>query len=113
MSAPPNAERDGIRDRRIDEIEALARPTDLLGELPLPPEGAELVIRSREEVTAILERTDDRLMVVVGPCSVHDTRPRATTPTRLAAKAQSWTRTSWSSCASTSKSRARPPVGRA
>jgi 3-deoxy-7-phosphoheptulonate synthase len=87
MSAPPKAERDGIRDRRIDQIESLVSPTDLLDEQPLPPAGAELVIRSREEVTAILERTDDRLLVVVGPCSVHDTEAARDYATRLAAKA--------------------------
>jgi len=87
MEVPTSAERDGIRDRRIDQIEALAPPTDLLSELPLPPAGAELVMRSREEVTAILERSDDRLLVVVGPCSVHDTEAARDYAARLAAKA--------------------------
>ncbi len=87
MNPPLSTERDGIRDRRIDEIVALARPTELLAELPLPPAGAELVIRSREEVTAILERADDRLMAVVGPCSVHDTEAARDYAARLAAKA--------------------------
>jgi 3-deoxy-7-phosphoheptulonate synthase len=41
-------------------------------ELPLPPEGAVLVNRTRTEVVDILDRRDDRLVVVVGPCSVHD-----------------------------------------
>ena len=88
MTAPIEIQRDGIRDRRIEQIEALARPTDLLEELPLPPAGADLVIRSRGDVTAILERADDRLMVVVGPCSVHDTAAARDYATRLAAKAQ-------------------------
>ena len=87
MKPPTTAERDGIRDRRIDQIEALVPPTDLLSELPLPPAGAELVIRSREEVAAILNRTDDRLLVVVGPCSVHDTEAARDYAGRLAAKA--------------------------
>ena len=88
MSSPPSTERDGIRDRRIDEIEALARPAELIEELPLPPAGAELVIRSREEVTAILDREDDRLLVVVGPCSVHDTEAARDYAGRLAVKAR-------------------------
>ena len=87
MKAPGPTERDGIRDRRIDQIEALAPPADLLTELPLPPAGAELVIRSREETTAILERADDRLLVVVGPCSVHDPEAARDYAARLAEKA--------------------------
>ncbi len=88
MTTPASTERDGIRDRRIDQIEALAPPTALLSELPLPRAGAELVIRSREEVTAILERADDRLLVVVGPCSVHDTEAARDYASRLAEKAR-------------------------
>ncbi len=72
MSAELETERDGIRDRRIDSVEALDRPEELFAELPLPPDSAELVIRSREEITAILDSADDRLLAVVGPCSVHD-----------------------------------------
>ena len=41
-------------------------------------------MRSREEVTAILERADDRLLVVVGPCSVHDTEAARDYAARLA-----------------------------
>jgi 3-deoxy-7-phosphoheptulonate synthase len=88
MTSPASTEHDGIRDRRIDEIEALARPAELLNELPLPPAGAKLVIRSREEVTAILDRQDDRLLVVVGPCSVHDTEAARDYAARLAEKAR-------------------------
>ncbi len=88
MNPPVPTERDGIRDRRIDEIEALARPAELIDELPLPPAGAELVIRSREETTAILDREDDRLLVVVGPCSVHDTEAARDYAGRLAEKAK-------------------------
>jgi 3-deoxy-7-phosphoheptulonate synthase len=88
MNSPASTERDGIRDRRIDEVEALAPPTELLGELPLPPAGAELVIRSRKDVTAILDREDDRLLVVVGPCSVHDTDAARDYAGRLAEKSK-------------------------
>jgi 3-deoxy-7-phosphoheptulonate synthase len=44
----------------------------VLERLPLEPELAEVVVRGREIVTAILAGNDDRLLVVVGPCSVHD-----------------------------------------
>lgn len=44
----------------------------LLDELPLTDEAADFVLRTREEVSAILDRRDDRLLAIVGPCSVHD-----------------------------------------
>ncbi|MEJ7875375.1 MAG: 3-deoxy-7-phosphoheptulonate synthase [Solirubrobacterales bacterium] len=88
MGTPPATERDRIRDRRIEQIEPLDRPSELFSELPLPPAGAELVIRSREEITSILDRTDDRLLAVVGPCSVHDVAAAEDYASRLAEKAR-------------------------
>jgi len=44
----------------------------MLEELPVAGPQAEVVLRGRSEVTAILDRADDRLLVIVGPCSVHD-----------------------------------------
>ena len=60
------------RDLRIDSIRPLIPPAILLEELPLPPAGASTVLRAREEMAAILRGDDDRLIVVVGPCSIHD-----------------------------------------
>src|SRR3954465_6503711 len=60
------------RDRRIERIDPLARPSELIAELPLPRAGEDLVVASREAVSAVLDRSDDRLLVIVGPCSVHD-----------------------------------------
>jgi 3-deoxy-7-phosphoheptulonate synthase len=62
----------GVSDLRITRVSPLTTPTDLLERLPLEPELAEVVLRGREIVEAILAGTDDRLLVVVGPCSVHD-----------------------------------------
>jgi 3-deoxy-7-phosphoheptulonate synthase len=47
-------------------------PVALLDELVLTDGHAEVVRRGRSEIHAILDREDDRLLVVVGPCSVHD-----------------------------------------
>jgi 3-deoxy-7-phosphoheptulonate synthase len=65
--------RDRVRDQRIDRVVELAAPATLLGELPLGEERSRAVVRGREEVIAILDRSDDRLLIIVGPCSVHDT----------------------------------------
>jgi 3-deoxy-7-phosphoheptulonate synthase len=60
------------RDLRVDSIRPLLPPAILLEELPLSEGGSQNVARAREEITRILDQRDDRLLVVVGPCSVHD-----------------------------------------
>src|ERR1044072_4070800 len=64
--------RDRVRDQRIERIEELFSPAKLLAELPLGDEREKAVVRGRGEVGNVLDRADDRLMVIVGPCSVHD-----------------------------------------
>lgn len=59
-------------DLRIAGYRPLLPPAILMEELPLPAAGAVLVNRSRKEVVDILNGDDDRLIVIVGPCSVHD-----------------------------------------
>ncbi len=60
------------RDLRIDTIRPLVSPAILLEELPLSAESSLAVSGAREEVVRILDGQDDRLIVVVGPCSIHD-----------------------------------------
>jgi 3-deoxy-7-phosphoheptulonate synthase len=57
---------------RIAGIRPLVPPAILVERLPLPAEGAVTVQRTRQEVSRILRGADDRLIVVVGPCSIHD-----------------------------------------
>jgi 3-deoxy-7-phosphoheptulonate synthase len=59
-------------DLRIESFRPLLPPAILVEELPLGDRGAETVSRGREAVGAILHGRDDRLLVVVGPCSIHD-----------------------------------------
>ncbi|MEY2516047.1 MAG: 3-deoxy-7-phosphoheptulonate synthase [bacterium] len=77
----------GIRDTRIAKVSPLTTPVDLLDALPLEPEIAEVVRRGRAEAGAILDGTDDRLLVVVGPCSVHDAAAGLEYARRLAGQA--------------------------
>ncbi len=60
------------RDLHVDSLRPLLPPAILLEELPLTEEGSLTVSRAREEVVRILNGLDDRLLVVVGPCSIHD-----------------------------------------
>jgi 3-deoxy-7-phosphoheptulonate synthase len=61
-----------VRDTRIVGYEPLLAPAALLDELPLTAAEAETVERTRAEVRAVLDGTDGRLLIVTGPCSVHD-----------------------------------------
>jgi 3-deoxy-7-phosphoheptulonate synthase len=78
---------DRVRDQRIERVVALQPPTEILDDLPLTPEQAATVLRSRSEIVDILRREDDRLLVVVGPCSVHDVEAAVDYANRLAALA--------------------------
>jgi 3-deoxy-7-phosphoheptulonate synthase len=60
------------RDLRVESIRPLLPPAILLEELPLPDAGSVTVASARDEVVRILDGHDDRLLVVVGPCSIHD-----------------------------------------
>jgi 3-deoxy-7-phosphoheptulonate synthase len=50
----------------------LIPPVALLEQLPLDDTAAAFVARTRQEVVDILRGDDDRLVVVAGPCSIHD-----------------------------------------
>ena len=86
MSTAPPRRREAIRDQRIVRLEPLISPAELLGELPLSDAQADVVLRGREQINAILDGEDDRLMVVVGPCSVHDADASREYAGRLAAE---------------------------
>src|SRR5437667_7616429 len=60
------------RDLHVESIRPLLPPAILLEELPLDELGSLVVGRAREEVIRVLTGEDDRLLVVVGPCSIHD-----------------------------------------
>ena len=61
-----------IVNRRVLEFEVLPTPAQVLADLPLSDEAQEIVAYSRDEIRACLYGQDDRLLVIVGPCSVHD-----------------------------------------
>ena len=61
-------------DLRIRDIREVAPPKVLHEEFPISDGAAETVYQARGEIQRILRGEDDRLLVVVGPCSVHDPR---------------------------------------
>src|SRR5438046_922409 len=72
------------RDLRVEGYRPLSPPAILLDELPLSETGSRTVASAREELVRILDREDDRLIVVVGPCSVHDVEAAIDYARRLA-----------------------------
>lgn len=61
-----------IDDVRIGAVRALVSPAVLLEELPVTAKVETLVERTRQAIGAVLQGQGDRLVVVVGPCSIHD-----------------------------------------
>jgi len=61
-----------IDDTRIKAVRALVSPALLLEELPVTEAVEAVVERSRAAIAAVLHGHDDRLVAVVGPCSIHD-----------------------------------------
>ena len=72
-------------DLRIDEIKELSTPQDVMLEIPRTLTATRVVTAARNAIHSILNGTDDRLLVVVGPCSVHDPVAAVEYATRLAA----------------------------
>ena len=60
-------------DLHVVETRPLVPPALLHRDLPLSEQGSAVVRQARERIQAILHGRDDRLLVIVGPCSVHDT----------------------------------------
>ncbi len=61
------------QDLHVREMVRLSPPRALKTALPMTEAANATVVRGRESVKAILERRDGRLLVVAGPCSIHDT----------------------------------------
>ena len=59
-------------DIRIDEIRQLLPPSLLLSELPILESSAQLINSTRSDIDNVLNGLSDKLLVVVGPCSIHD-----------------------------------------
>src|SRR5687768_9438068 len=61
-----------IDDTRIGAVRPLITPALLQEWLPVPEASLKLVESSRTAISRVLHGADDRLVVVVGPCSIHD-----------------------------------------
>ena len=60
-------------DLRIASIEHVINPAELLEQLPVTARAGETTVTTRRDIHRILEGRDDRILVIAGPCSIHDT----------------------------------------
>lgn len=67
-----NTEHAYAQDARVTGYEPLISPSLLLHEIPVPEEARRTIARARGLASAVVNGQDDRLLVVVGPCSIHD-----------------------------------------
>jgi 3-deoxy-7-phosphoheptulonate synthase len=72
-------------DLRIKELQELTAPAEVMREIPRTLTATRIVIAARNAIHTILNGTDDRLLVIVGPCSIHDPVAAVDYATRLAA----------------------------
>src|SRR5258705_4045921 len=61
-----------VDDVRIREIKELATPAHLLREFPCSEKTEELTYNTRQAIHRVLHGSDDRVLVIIGPCSMHD-----------------------------------------
>jgi len=71
------------QDLHVKEIVPLLSPRDLKGQSPTDEAVSATVARSRERVIRILRQEDPRLLVVIGPCSIHEEKSALEYATRL------------------------------
>ncbi|KFI88439.1 phospho-2-dehydro-3-deoxyheptonate aldolase [Bifidobacterium reuteri DSM 23975] len=72
-------------DINIRQLDPIPAPRAFLKEQPLTDAMSELVLHSRQEIRDVLNGRDDRLLVIVGPCSIHDPKAAHEYAEKLAA----------------------------
>ncbi|GMM27467.1 3-deoxy-7-phosphoheptulonate synthase [Martiniozyma asiatica (nom. inval.)] len=72
LQNPHVGDRTKAEDWRISGYNPLTPPDLLQSEFPLKPINEKVILKGREDAVKILEGKDDRLLIVIGPCSIHD-----------------------------------------
>ncbi len=83
-----NAGAQSTSNLRVSRFEPLPTPQEISAELPLDARSAAVVERGRDGVRAIMDGVDDRLLVIVGPCSIHDPKASLEYARRLVSQAE-------------------------
>ena len=59
-------------DLKISSMKELVSPVDIINEIPMTDKATETVVSSRKQIIDIINKKDNRLLMIVGPCSIHD-----------------------------------------
>ena len=70
-------------DLKISSMKELISPRELIEELPMSQGAIDTVVQTRNEIINILNRTDKRFLLIVGPCSIHDIKAASEYAQRL------------------------------
>lgn len=70
-------------DLRIIDIQDVANPAEIISEVPGPDKAGEVVSAARNDIHRVIHGLDDRLVIIVGPCSIHDPEAALDYATRL------------------------------
>jgi len=73
-------------DIRVKEIKELVPPVHVLREFPISERAAKLTFETRDAIHRVLHGADDRLLVIMGPCSIHDVKAAREYAVRLKAE---------------------------
>jgi 3-deoxy-7-phosphoheptulonate synthase len=90
VTPPPESDPSGwgtiqpTENLHVESAVSLISPVDLDAELPATPRQNRTVVEGRATIQQILSRTDRRMMVIVGPCSIHDDKAAIEYAQRLA-----------------------------
>lgn len=84
QSSATGSESVSTRNVNVIETQSLISPKVLRDEMPISDGSRQLVLDSRQAIKSILEGEDKRLLVVVGPCSIHDEKAAIEYAQRLA-----------------------------
>jgi len=77
-------------DVRITGMQEVIAPETLMDDLPMSSEASSLVFNTRQDIANIVHKRDDRLLVVIGPCSIHDPQAAIEYAQRLTKCAQAY-----------------------
>lgn len=77
-------------DVRITGMEEVIAPASLINEMPISRAASQLIFSTRQQISDILAGTDPRLLVIIGPCSIHDPQAALEYASRLRDAAKSY-----------------------
>ena len=73
MSTVPHLQQFQLDNLNVVALSPLATPKELRDAIPMTPAAAETIAGGRDAVNRIIAGDDDRMLIIVGPCSIHDT----------------------------------------